>query len=87
MGLNTLKEINLLVEDFPILKEGEEIEDGIVVFKRKLRAEAVKWVKPNDWSSFWEWCRRENGWDYLYSNEIEPISFIEAWIEYFFNLT
>ena len=52
----------------------------------ELKAEAIRWVKPNDWSKFWKWCKANKGFDYE-SKDIQELHFIEAWIEYFFNIT
>lgn len=52
----------------------------------ELKQEAIKWVNPKDWSAFWKWCREKKGFDYE-DRQIHVARFIEAWIEYFFNLT
>jgi len=75
MKLKTLKDLKLI-----------ELIGADRDVKQIIKAEAIKWVKPYDWGSFWKWCRKVKGFDYENKN-IRIAFFIEAWIEYFFNIT
>ncbi len=55
------------------------------VSRRELRKEATKWINSCDKSDFWDWMRKEKGFDYEDESK-EPLDFIESFVEYFFNL-
>jgi hypothetical protein len=77
--LKTLKDMR-----HPKLKE-EFLDRNKLVSIIELKEEAIKWTGKAGWSDFWDWCRKNKGFDY--TTKFTPqIKFIEAWIEYFFNL-
>ena len=83
--MNELKTLKDLEEDPIVMRHCNH-----VVSSYDLKQEAIKWVKPCDWSKFWKWCKKTKGFTYedvWDKKNINPIKFIEAWIEYFFNIT
>lgn len=83
--LKTLKDIKLLVEDMPKVEIGENT-DGIVVFKAKLRQEAIKWIK-----SMPEWYSYEDSSEFPQFYEDIDNGFscgnLHEFLKHFFNIT
>jgi len=71
--LKTLKDLK---------KEFNSIEE-IILFNR-VRQEAIKWVKVEDWEDFWKWLLNKKGIRFGDCVGVELACYL---LEYIFNLT
>ena len=80
MKLKTLKDMEF--RDIFDNSKTPQVKQEIIKFE--LKAEAIKWVKAEDWEDFWKWLLNKKGVRFGESVGVELACYV---LEYIFNLT
>jgi len=84
--MNKKDELKTLKDLIVYLGTGKSKDDEIVKVW-KIRQEAIKWIKSDDWSNFIGWLRFEKKFTEEEIDDFSQEEFTKYFVEHFFNIT